>query len=94
MEKMNLDMKNYNIILEPIKENNKIVCFNFSFNPKLDPKIILEFFYERKELNMLAYIPYKEAMNKNDKKVEFNLDEKKIIEKFKKERKNVKLIYK
>ena len=94
MDKMNLDMKNYNIILDALKVNNIIVNFSFCFNPKVKPKILLDYFYERNELNSLAYIPYKSIVNESDKKVEFTLEERKIIERFKKKRKKVKLVYK
>jgi len=43
-------------------------------------------------LNSLAYIPYKATVNDKGPKVEFNLDEKKIIKKFKDKRKKVKLV--
>ena len=92
LEKMNLNMGNYNFILNGLNENDKITHFNFSFNPNLKPRIILEYFLHRKKLNSLTYIPYKENVNDKGPKVEFNLDERKIIKKFKDKRKRVKLI--
>ena len=92
MEKMNLTMQNYNYILNGLNENDTIVNFSFCFNPKVKPRIILEYFLHRKKLSSLAYIPYKANINEKGPKVEFTLDEKKLIEKFKKKRKKVKLI--
>jgi len=91
LSKMNINMDNYQLILNGISENKNIRNFNFSYNPKIKPRIILEYFFYRKELNSLAYIPYKESINGKKDKIEFNLDEKKFIEKFKNERKDVKL---
>ena len=92
MEKMNLTMQNYNFIFNGLNENETIVNFSFCFNPKVKTRIILEYFLHRKKLSSLAYIPYKENINEKGPKVEFTLDEKKLIEKFKKKRKKVKLI--
>ena len=92
MEKMNLNMSNYNIIFNGLNENESMVNFSFCFNPQIKPRIVLEYFLHRKKLHSLAYIPYKANINDKDKKVEFNLEEKKLIEKFKKKRKKVKLI--
>ena len=92
MEKMNLNMNNYNYILNGLNENETITHFSFCFNPKVKPKIILEYFLHRKKLSSLAYIPYKANINEKETKVEFNLDENKLIEKFKKKRRKVKLI--
>ena len=92
LEKMNLNMNNYNIIFEGLKENETITNFSFCFNPNVKPKIILEYFLHRKKLSTLVYIPYKSSINDKGPKIEFTLEEKKLIEKFKKKRKKVKLI--
>ena len=92
LEKMNLNMSNYNLILNGLNENDKISRFNFSFNPNVKPRLILEYFLHRKKLNSLTYIPYRANINEKGPKVEFNLDEKKVIKKFKDKRKKVKLI--
>jgi hypothetical protein len=92
LEKMNLNMNNYNIILEGLNENETITNFSFCFNPNIKPKIILEYFLHRKKLSTLVYIPYKQSINDKGPKIEFTLEEKKLIEKFKKKRKKVKLI--
>ena len=92
LEKMNLNMSNYNFILNGLNENEKIIHFNFSFNPNVKPRLFLEYFLHRKKLNSLTYIPYRANINEKGPKVDFNLDEKKIIKKFKDKRKRVKLI--
>ena len=92
MEKMNLNMKNYNYIFNGLNENGTMSHFSFCFNPQIKPKTVLEYFLHRKKLSSLAYIPYKANINEKNEKVEFNLEERKIIEKFKKKRKRVKLI--
>jgi hypothetical protein len=92
MEKMNLTMNNYNLIFNGLNENETISEFSFCYNPNIKPRIVLEYFLRRKKLSTLAYIPYKAGINEKGPKVEFNLDERKLIEKFKKKRKKVKLI--
>jgi hypothetical protein len=92
MEKMNLTMENYNLIFNGLNENETITDFSFCYNPNIKPRIVLEYFLHRKKLSALAYIPYKAGINEKGPKVEFNLDERKLIEKFKKKRKKVKLI--
>ena len=92
MEKMNLNMSNYNLIFNGLNENEVMIHFSFCFNPKIKPRLVLEYFLHRKKLSSLAYIPYKANINDKDKKVEFNLDERKLIEKFKKKIKKVILI--
>ena len=92
LDKMNINMNNYNFILNGLNENDKITHFSFNYNPNVKPRLILEYFLHRKKLNSLAYIPYKATVNDKGPKVEFNLDEKKIIKKFKDKRKKVKLV--
>ena len=92
LEKMNLNKDNYNFILNGLNENDKITHFNFSFNPNVKPRIILEYFLHRKKLNSLTYIPYRANVNDKGPKAEFSLDERKIIKKFKDKRKRVKLV--
>ena len=92
LENMNLTNNTYKYIFNGLNENDKINHFNFSFNPKIKPKIILEYFLHRKKLSSLTYIPYKTNINEKRSKIEFNLEEKKILKKFKDKRVRVKLI--
>ena len=91
LEKMNLTINTYNFIFNALNENDKMNHFNFSYNPDIRPRIILEYFLHRKKLNSLTYIPYNANINEKGPKVEFNLEERKIIKKFKDKRKRVKL---
>ena len=92
LDKMNLNMSNYNFILNGLNENDKITHFSFNYNPNVKSRLILEYFLHRKKLNSLSYIPYKATVNDKGPKVEFNLEERKIIKKFKDKRKKVKLV--
>ena len=92
LENMNLTNNTYNYIIDGLNENDKITHFNFSFNPNIKPKIILEYFLHRKKLSNLTYIPYRANINENGPKIGFNLEEKKIIQKFKNKRARIKLI--
>ena len=92
LDKMNLNTSNYNFILNGLNENDKITHFSFNYNPNVKPRLILEYFLHRKKLNSLSYIPYKATVNDKGPKVEFNLEERKIIKKFKDKRKKVKLV--
>lgn len=91
MDKMNINMNNYKFILDGLKLNDTITKFSFCYNPLIKPRIILEYFLQREKLESLSYIPYKNTINEGEKKVDFNFDEKKIIERFKKTRKKIKL---
>ena len=92
LDKMNLNMSNYNFILNGLNENDKITHFSFNYNPNVKPRLFLEYFLHRKKLSSLTYIPYRANINEKGPKVEFNLEEKKIIKKFKDKRKKVKLV--
>ena len=92
LENMNLLNNTYNFIFNALNDNDKINHFNLSYNPGIRPKIILEYFLRRKKLSNLIYIPYNENINDKGPKIEFNLEEKKIIKKFKEKRTKVKLI--
>ncbi len=91
LDNLNINMENYEIIFNAIEENDNIHEISFSLNPKLNIKIILNFFIKKNNIKSLEYIPY----NSDDiQKKEFTLEEKKLIEKFKKERSDMKLIVK
>ena len=92
LENMNLLNNTYNFIFNALNDNDKINHFNLSYNPGIRPKIILEYFLRRKKLSNLIYIPYNANINDKGPKIEFNLEEKKIIKKFKEKRTKVKLI--
>ena len=88
LDQLNINMDNYNIIFDAIESNNNINEFSFSLNPKLKVKFLLNFFIKKEEVKSLEFIPYSD----NEQKKEFTLEEKKLIDKFKKERPDIKLI--
>ena len=94
LNKMNLNSDNYKFIFEGLDCNDFMENFSFSYNSKIKPKIILNYFFQRNKLNSLIYVPFKNGVNEGEKAIEFNLEEKKIIERFKNERTDVKLVYK
>ena len=91
LDQMNLNMDNYNIILDAIKENKIIKYYSLSYNHDLKPKIILNFFLEKNGVDCLEYIPYNHDTHPTK---EFTLEEKKILERYKIEKPNLKIITK
>ena len=83
-------MENYEIIFEAIKLNIKISHYNLSYNSSLKPKMVLNFFLGLTHVKYLEYIPYSHL----DKGKELTLEEKKLIEQYKNERKDLELNYK
>ena len=90
MKNINLNMDNYEIIFEAIKYNICISHYCLSYNPQLKPKILLNFFLGLTQVKYLEFIPFGPL----DKDKELTLEEKKIIEQFKDERKDMEFIYK
>ena len=90
MENLNINMDNYEIIFDAIKFNIDISSYTLSYNSGLKPKIVLSFFLRLTHVKYLEYIPY----DPQDKGKELTLEEKKLIEQFKNERKDLELIYK
>ena len=90
MENLNINMDNYEIIFDAIKFNIDISSYTLSYNSGLKPKIVLSFFLGLTHVKYLEYIPY----SPHDKGKELTLEEKKLIEQFKNERKDLELIYK
>ena len=90
MENLNINMDNYEIIFDAIKFNIDISSYTLSYNSGLKPKIVLSFFLGLTHVKYLEYIPY----GPQDKGKELTLEEKKLIEQFKNERKDLELIYK
>ena len=91
LAQMNLNMDNYNIILDAIKENKIIKYYSLSYNHDLKPKIVLNFFLEKNDVDCLEYIPYNHDTHPTK---EFTLEEKKILERYKIEKPNLKIITK
>ena len=93
MDQINITNDNYQIIFNAIEQNKTINHYSVSYNSKLKPKIMLNFFIKQKQVKYLEYEPF-DKDNPEDKKKELTLEEKKLFEKFKTERPDMELIYK
>jgi len=93
MDQININNDNYEIIFKAIEQNKTISHYSVSFNSKLKPKIMLNFFIKQKQVKYLEYEPF-DKDNDEDRKKELTLEEKKMFEKFKTERPDMELIYK
>ena len=90
MGNININMDNYEIIFDAIKLNINISKYILSYNSGLKPKLVLTFFSELSYVKYLEYIPFDPL----DKGKDLTLDEKKLIEQIKIDRKDLELVYK
>ena len=93
MDKININNNNYQIIFDAIEKNKNISCYSVNHNSKIKPKIILDFFIKQMQVKTLYYEPF-DKNDAEDRKKELSLDEKKMFEKFKTERPDMKIVYK
>ena len=93
MDKININNNNYQIIFDAIENNKNISCYSVNHNSKIKPKIMLDFFIKQKQVKTLYYEPF-DKNDGEDRKKELSLDEKKMFEKFKTERPDMKIVYK
>ena len=93
IDQININNDNYEIIFEAIEKNKTISSYSVSYNSKIKPIIMLNFFIKQKQVKHLEYEPF-DKDNPEDKKKELTLEEKKLIEKFKKDRPDMEFIYK
>ena len=93
MDKININNNNYQIIFDAIEKNKNISCYSVNHNSKIKPKIMLEFFIKQKQVKILNYEPF-DKNDPEDRKKELSLDDKKMFEKFKTERPDMKIVYK
>ena len=93
MDKININNNNYQIIFDAIEKNKNISCYSVNHNSKIKPKIMLEFFIKQKHVKTLYYEPF-DKNDPEDRKKELSLDDKKLFEKFKTERPDMKIVYK
>jgi hypothetical protein len=91
LAQMNLNMDNYQIIFDAIDNNKTIKHYDLSNNYDLKPKLVLNFFFKKHGIECLEYIPYNPEKHPGK---ELTLEEKKLIEKFKNEKPEMKLITK
>ena len=90
MGNININMDNYEIIFDAIKLNINISKYILSYNSGLKPKLVLTFFSELSYVKYLEYIPFDPL----DKGKDLTLEEKKLIEQIKIDRKDLELVYK
>ena len=93
MDQININNDNYQIIFDAIEKNKTITNYSVNYNSKIKPKIMLNFFIKQKQVKHLEYEPF-DNENPDDKNKELTLEEKKLFEKFKTDRRDMELIYK
>jgi len=93
IDQININNDNYNIIFEAIENNKTIQKYSISYNSDIKPKIVINFFMRQMQVKYLEYIPF-DKENDNDKNKSLSLEERKMFEKLKVDRPDLKLIYK
>ena len=93
MEQININNDNYNIIFDAIEKNKTIQKYYLNYNSDIKPKIVINFFMKQMQVKYLEYIPF-DKDNEHDKNKSLTLEERKLFEKLKEERTDMKLIYK
>ena len=93
MEQININNDNYNIIFDAIEKNKTIQKYYLNYNSDIKPKIVINFFMKQMQVKYLEYIPF-DKDNEHDKNKSLTLEERKLFEKLKEERSDMKLIYK
>jgi hypothetical protein len=90
LDQIGLDMENYHIIFDGFRENVSVKKVHISYNIDMKIKVMVNFFKERENIKWLEYVPYNSEINP-DKKI--TNDEKRILERVKKERPDMTFIY-
>ena len=93
IDKININNDNYQIIFGAIENAKNITTISINYNSNVKPKIVLDFFIRQRHVKTLYYEPFDKNSNE-DRKKELMLDEKKLFEKIKNERSDMKIIYK
>ena len=93
IDKININNDNYQIIFNAIKNAKNITTYSINHNSNVNPKIVLDFFSNQKHVKILYYEPFDKNSNE-DRKKELTLEEKRLFEKMKNERTDMKIIYK
>ena len=92
LDNIGINMNNYSKLFDAFTNSSSLVDYSLSYNSELKPKMVLSFFLNLTHLKSLEYIPF-DSKNDEDKGKELTLEEKKIIEGFKK-RSDIKFIWK
>ena len=90
IDNIGLNMENYQVLFNAFQENDKINKVYISYNSDMKIKVMVNFFKERENIKYLEYVPY-EPTGYNDKKI--TAEEKRILERVKKERPDMTFIY-
>ena len=93
MEQININNENYNIIFDAIEKNKTIQKYYLNYNSDIKPKIVINFFMKQMQVKYLEYIPFDKDEEK-DKYKSLTLKERKMFEKLKEDRADMKLVYK
>ena len=93
MEQININNENYNIIFDAIEKNKTIQKYYLNYNSDIKPKIVINFFMKQMQVKYLEYIPFDKDEEK-DKNKSLTLEERKMFEKLKEDRSDMKLVYK
>ena len=93
MEQININNENYNIIFDAIEKNKTIQKYYLNYNSDIKPKIVINFFMKQMQVKYLEYIPFDKDEEK-DKNKSLTLEERKMFEKLKEDRPDMKLVYK
>ena len=93
IDKININNDNYQIIFDAIENAKNITTYSINYNSNIRPKIVLDFFIRQRHVKTLYYEPF-DKNNNEDRKKELTLDDKKLFEKIKNERSDMKFIYK
>ena len=75
IDQININNDNYEIIFEAIEKNKTISSYSVSYNSKIKPIIMLNFFIKQKQVKHLEYELF-DKHNPEDKKKELILEEK------------------
>jgi len=93
IDKININNDNYQFIFNAIESAKNITTYSINHNSNVNPKIVLDFFSKQKHVKILYYEPFDKNSNE-DRKKELTLEEKRLFEKMKNERTDMKIIYK
>ena len=93
MEQININNENYNIIFDAIEKNKTIQKYYLNYNSDIKPKIVINFFMKQMLVKYLESIPFDKDEEK-DKNKSLTLEERKMFEKLKEDRSDMKLVYK
>ena len=93
IDNIGINNDNYQIIFNAVENTKNITAYSLNYNSKVKPRIVLDFFIKQRHVKTLFYEPF-DKNSSEDKNKELTLDDKKLFEKIKNERTDMKFIYK